>query len=167
MGIFLLSTPQVGWAAGDGAAVAEPLPAYQVTLTGYNAVPSQTDGDPFTTASGAYSNPDIVAARSVDLSDELPFGTVIDIEAGTSTANSCGYDVVKSQIGLRVIADSMNPKMHNKVDILLQTGSAARTLGLCPGMQVTVIGHIDVNKMPKNQEQLAQLLVSNEVASAQ
>ena len=57
MGFFLFS----------GANLAFPLsaaPSFTVTLTAYNAVPAQTDSDPFTTASGMYSNPDLVAARS-------------------------------------------------------------------------------------------------------
>ena len=49
-------------------------PTYSVAMTGYNAVPEQTDSDPTTTASGAYSDPDVVAARSVDLADELQIG---------------------------------------------------------------------------------------------
>jgi 3D (Asp-Asp-Asp) domain-containing protein len=88
-------------------------------MTAYNAVPEQTDGDPFTTASGAFSNPEVVAARSVDLKEELPFGTVIQIVPDASSSPSCGIGMVKEQLGYRVIADSMHPRKRNQVDILL------------------------------------------------
>src|SRR3989344_3796760 len=85
------------------------LPTYQVRMTGYNAVAAQTDSDPEITASGAYADPDIIAARSRDLADELPFGTVIAVTAASSSPE-CGYDLVDNLIGLRVIADTMNAR---------------------------------------------------------
>ena len=60
MGFLLLSS---GAAAMPARAAAPTLPSYTVTLTAYNAVPAQTDSNPLETASGAYSNPEVVAAR--------------------------------------------------------------------------------------------------------
>ena len=84
---MLLLTALMGFLLLSGAMSAMPahasaptLPDYPVTVTAYNAVPEQTDSDPFTTASGAYSNPEVVAARSQDLADKLPFGTIIELE---------------------------------------------------------------------------------------
>jgi 3D (Asp-Asp-Asp) domain-containing protein len=172
MGFFILSgttsgvTAQAGWMAASQAAPVT-APAYVVTMTGYNAVPGQTDGDPLTTASGAYSNPDIVVARSVDLADELPFGTVIEIDSA-STTSDCGYSSVKDHMGLRVVADEMNPRMRNKIDVLfgvddnVQQGgkmrNAANAIGFCRGTHIHVVGHIDIAHMPKTQAQLAALL---------
>jgi 3D (Asp-Asp-Asp) domain-containing protein len=143
-------------------------PSYSVSMTGYNAVPAQTDGNPDVTASGAYSNPDIVAARSVDLADKLPFGTVIEITAATSTPE-CGIDLVDHQIGLRVIADSMHPRMHNKIDILFdQTDQVrvggkltnpARVLGNCKNIEIRVVGKVDIQHMPKTQQELRLAVV--------
>ncbi len=137
-------------------------PAYQVAMTGYNAVPEQTDEDPYTTASGAFSDPDIMAARSRDLADELPFGTVIAVTAASSSVN-CGFDVVEDMIGLRVIGDTMNARMHNKVDILFdhetkvkvggKPTNPARAFGVCKTM-IEVVGHIDPRHMPKTQLEL-------------
>lgn len=171
MGFFIFTgAPQAGWAATD--AVSEPtpqveLPTYDVTMTGYNAVPEQTDSDPFTTASGAYSNPELVAARSVDLKDELPFGTVIAIVPNEPTSN-CGLAHVERTVGLRVIADVMHPRMRNKIDLLFDTKdyvkvggvtrNAARALGFCRNVQIVVVGKIDVSKMPKTQDQLVQMM---------
>lgn len=167
MGLFVLTSPQASWAAGNAPA---PLPSYEVNLTAYNAVEAQTDSNPLITASGAYSNPDIIAARSTDLADELPFGTVIAIEPSAATSSpGCGYDVVKDEIGLRVVGDSMNPRIHNTVDVLLEHSKSARTLGVCKDVTVVVVGHINMNKLsklPKTQEQLQAMLDNGALAIA-
>ena len=147
-------------------------PAYKtlsVAMTGYNAVPEQTDSDPYTTASGAYSDPDIVAARSVDLADELPFGTVIAISPA-STTPTCGLNVVGDMVGLRVIADSMHPRKRNQIDILLEVkpvgwkSNPAVTLGVCKNIQIQVVGHINISHMPHSQTELKAALAKAPLA---
>ena len=138
---------------------------YSVAMTGYNAVPEQTDGEPDTTASGAFSNPDIVAARSPDLADELPFGTVIEIVPSSATSsNNCGISNVEPFIGYRVIADSMHSRKRNQIDILFDSDVSARvggrsmnpaiTLGKCSNVSIRVVGYVDIKKMPKSQIEL-------------
>ena len=163
-GLFLLSGAGSAQAATTSPVLQAPIePAYTVSMTAYNAVKSQTDDDPFITASGAYSNPNIVAARSIDLASKLPFGTVIAIESATSS-RSCGYGAVGSLIGLRVIADSMNAKMRDKIDILLpqketiakgRIENPALVLGVCKDVTIKVVGHIDTANMPTTQSELA------------
>jgi 3D (Asp-Asp-Asp) domain-containing protein len=170
MGFFLLSGTN-GALPADAFAV-PPLHSYSVTLTAYNAVPSQTDNNPFITASGAYSNPEIVAARSRDLEKNLPFGTIIEIDGSSDMGNSCGYDVVSPIIGYRVIADTMNVRHSNTVDILFSTKSnytmqsgvkknASTILGICDGVTVRVVGYIDITNpknLPKTQVELASIV---------
>jgi len=177
MGFLLLSG--AGMIAPGAVAHADtpPIPvviSYQVAMTAYNAVPSQTDGDPFTTASGAYSNPEVVAARSQDLREELPFGTVIEIDGPTNKQNNCGYNVVSPILGYRVIADTMNARFTKRVDILFSTKSnyirsdgttqnASTILGVCHGVTVRVIGHLDpkhMSRLPKTQEALATIVAA-------
>lgn len=160
MGLLIMSN------AGASSLAMEPvLPTYTVSMTGYNAVPEQTDGDPHTTASGAFSDPDVVAARSVDLADELPFGTVIEIDTDSATSSpNCGLSVVDKHMGLRVIADSMHPRKRNQIDILLPNEKTVRAagkvvnpavaLGVCKGVTIKVVGKIDIKNMPKNQTEL-------------
>lgn len=150
------------------------LASYQVSMTAYNAVPGQTKPDPTYTASGAASNPEVVAARSRDLADELPFGTVIRIDAATSTPN-CGYNAVSDQVGYRVIADTMAARMTDKIDILLDQHDTvdlggmpmnpSKVLGLCSGVKISVVGHIDINDMPVTQTQLAAMVEDGAVAA--
>jgi 3D (Asp-Asp-Asp) domain-containing protein len=137
-------------------------------LTAYNAVPSQTDSNPFTTASGAFSNPEVVAARSSDLAYKLPYGTVIAIERAGSDTPSCNYGKVESQIGYRVIADAMNPRITNTVDVLLDQNKTVpvngrlinpgRALGMCGQVTIRVVGRIAVKDIPATQAELAKMV---------
>lgn len=171
MGFFLFS----GSAAALPASTPEPLPvlpSYTVALTAYNAVPGQTDDDPLTTASGAYANPEIIMARSQDLADELPFGTIVELEGPSVLGNTCGYRIVAPLIGYRVIADTMNARYTNRLDVLFSTKSnytlangstknASTILGICGGITARVVGHIESKnprRLPKTQAELAALV---------
>jgi len=169
MGFFILSGgASAQWAE---AAAIEPmqivLPSYQVTVTGYNAVPGQTDDTPFQTSIGAYTNPDIIAARSRDLAEKLPYGTVIAFDHDEASPD-CGYNVVEDRIGLRVVADAMNARMQNKIDILFsqhdyvtvggKERNAARAFGICKDVKIYIVGKIDTNHMPESQEELMAML---------
>lgn len=164
----------------DQAALAEPVPlsavpakSLSVLLTGYNAVPEQTDSDPFTTASGAYSNPEVIVAVSRDLRyGALPFGTVIALEAGPKD-NNCGFEVVEHLIGYRVVADQMHHRWEKKIDILLDQDdhvsiavngqpkkamNPAKALGMCRNITARVVGKIDIKDIPETQSQLATMV---------
>lgn len=163
IGLFALSGMggHTAFATTTTIAPSEPsYPSFTVAMTGYNAVAAQTDGDPHITASGAFSNPDIIAARSQDLAGELPFGTVIEVMAASSSPN-CGYGLVDQQVGLRVIGDSMHSRMRNKIDILFDMQDTVRAggketnpaiaLGVCKRVQIRVVGKIDMKNIPTTQ----------------
>ena len=176
MGVFLLSGSGSSDALSrlsDMASGTPSSPIYTVSMTGYNAVPGQTDNNPFDTASGVYADADLVAARSSDLADKLPFGTVIQlVPTDASSTPGCERSLVEPLIGLRVIADAMHPRKRNQIDILFHSDSAvkiaagkrmnpARALGMCKDVEIQVVGHIDVSKMPQSQVQLAEMLMAN------
>lgn len=178
MGFFLLPGGNVTEKAIAQAEVIQKVPVYDtrtVSITGYNAVPEQTDTDPLTTASGAYSNPEIVVARSVDLEEDLPFGTVVKIIVPDTTARSCGLPLVAHLIGYRVVADSMHPRKQNQLDVLFDVNTkvdlngkkvnAARVLGVCEEVEVHIVGSIDIKSMPKTQTELATRIGAAEFAS--
>lgn len=150
------------------------VPTYTVALTAYNAVPEQTDDTPFETASGAFSNPEVVAARTGDLADKLPFGTIIEIDgSNTTSGNDCGYSMVQKHIGYRVIEDGMNARLTNRVDVLFNTDinytnkntgavrNAADVLGICKNVTIKVVGYVDINHIPKTQAALAALVTGS------
>ena len=169
MGFLLLSGGALALPARAQAPEAPAQPTYMVTLTAYNAVPAQTDGDPFVTASGAYANPEIVAARSRDLAGELPFGTIIEIDSSNASKKTCGYDIVAPLIGYRVIADAMHARYTDRVDVLLGAKAtyasadkgmknAAQVLGICGSVAVRIVGHVDINRIPATQAELATIV---------
>lgn len=168
MGFLLLS----GTAAAPAPVAVPARPTYSVAMTAYNAVPDQTDESPFETASGAYSNPEVVAARSQDLAEELPFGSIIEVDGPAAAQESCGYGAVSSVIGYRVIADTMNARFTNRVDVLLdETPSyttadkgmknAAEVFGICKDVTIRVVGHVSVGRIPKTQKALVALVASS------
>lgn len=148
--------------------------AYQVKLTAYNAVPSQTDGDPSTTASGVASNSEVIAARSQDLAKELPFGTVVLITREGKDTPGCNFHTVEPYIGYRVIADTMNARWENRVDVELNTEDKvkiegktmdpAAALGVCDEVKVKVVGSLPISRIPDTQAELAQIFAPHEIA---
>ena len=150
-------------------------PTYNVKVTAYNAVPAQTDGDPFTTASGAYSNPEVVAARSRDLATSLPFGTVVALTRTAKDTPRCQFGKVEHLIGYRVIADSMNARIVNHVDVLFPVDKTVAVgnrmvnpsiaLGSCDQVTVRVVGKVSIKDIPKTQAELVRLVEGTELAS--
>ncbi len=152
-----------------------PIATHTVAMTGYNAVPEQTDGDPFTTASGAYSNPEIMAARSVDLKEELPFGTIIEIKSVNPKDKGCAYEFAEPFVGYRVIGDSMHPRKRQQIDLLFPADvkvkvgggrvmNPAVALGYCQGVEINVVGFVPIKNIPKTQIALKALVENGEFA---
>ncbi len=113
----------------------------------------------------------MVAARSRDFAEELPFGTIIKLSGPAEAGRNCGYDFAEPLIGYRVIADTMNARMHDHIDVLFDTDTTvhfgsralnpANALGACEGVTVTVVGFVDISrpsKLPKTQAELAALI---------
>lgn len=138
---------------------------YSVRMTGYNAVPEQTNEDPTTTASGARSNPDIVVARSRDLAEELPYGTIIEIVTSGEQENPCGLSSVEHAIGYRVVADTMHPRKKNQIDVMFEVNETVKVgkkhfnpalaLGICEEIEIRVVGFVDIKDIPTSQFALA------------
>lgn len=147
---------------------------YQVSMTAYNAVPGQTDANPFVTASGMASNHEVVAARSRDMAAELPFGTVIRVERSTKDTPSCRFSEVEHQIGYRIIADTMHWRWTQKIDVQLdhtdtvpvdgRMVNPALALGHCTGVTATVVGKVDMNNPPTTQAELAAMFATPALA---
>ncbi|MDB4992426.1 MAG: hypothetical protein JWL75_671 [Parcubacteria group bacterium] len=166
--VVIASTTPVAQLPASKVTLASAAVPLTTKLTAYNAVPAQTDNNPFWTASGAFSNPEVVAARSGDLASKLPFGTIIEIDRVYADTPSCGYSKVESQIGYRVIADAMNPRITNTVDVLLDQDNTVsyngrqinpgRALGLCGSVSIRVVGKMSVKDIPSTQAELAQMV---------
>lgn len=175
MAFFLLSSGGLSAAQvpTDFAEIAEAVgiasdvieyPTYAVRMTGYNAVPEQTNEDPLTTASGAYSHPEVVVARSRDLAEELPYGTIIEVIAREENKASCGFSTVEHLIGYRVVADTMHPRKTNQIDVMFEANDTVRVgkrrvnpalaLGVCTDIEIRVVGYVDIKDIPRSQLEL-------------
>ncbi len=163
IGLFLLSN-----VSATSSQTMPEFPAYTVAMTGYNAVPEQTDDSPDVTASGAYSNPAVIVARSVDLADKLPYGTIIAISHRAATSTNCGIATVGDKIGYRVVADSMHPRKRNQIDLLFAIADSVKidgketnpavALGVCTDVEIRVVGKIDISHMPHSQAELKKVV---------
>jgi 3D (Asp-Asp-Asp) domain-containing protein len=152
----------------------EDAESFTVKLTAYNALPEQTDANPFVTASGAASNAEVVAARSVDLAGVLPFGTIVEVTREGSDTEGCRFGAVEHLIGYRVIADSMHSRKRDQVDILLnhedtvsvhgKETNPAVALGLCSGVTVRPIGKMKISDIPETQEELRRIVEGDSFA---
>ncbi|HCM36685.1 MAG: hypothetical protein A3J30_01085 [Candidatus Wildermuthbacteria bacterium RIFCSPLOWO2_02_FULL_47_9c] len=83
----------------------------RVVVTAYSSTPEQTDGTPFTTASGKKVRDGIVAANM------LPLGTKIKIPALFGDK-------------IFVVEDRMHPKNYGKVDIWFPSRQEAKIFGV-------------------------------------
>lgn len=150
------------------------LDVYTVKLTAYNAVPEQTDHTPTVTASGAPTNPEVIAARSVDLAAALPYGTVIELTRDAADTESCRFAKVEHLVGYRVIGDSMHSRKRAQIDVLLDQADTvtvhgketnpAIALGFCSGVTARVIGRIPLSDLPETQEALRALVEDGALA---
>lgn len=171
-GFFILSGAQA--ASAPEAIASAQLPSYSVSMTSYNAVPAQTDGDPMVTASGLRSNPETIAARSRDLKEELPFGTIIAVEAPEGDTNNCRVNAVHHLIGYRVIGDTMAARMQNRIDILLDQNdkvnvggvptNPSRVLGVCGEVTIRVVGYMNLKDVPDTQDELVRMIEEAKLA---
>jgi 3D (Asp-Asp-Asp) domain-containing protein len=164
--IALNETPEIARSEGEEV--------YTVKLTSYNAVPEQTDDNPTVTASGVTTNPEVIAARSVDLKQVLPWGTVIALERSAPDTENCRFEKVEHLIGYRVIADSMHTRKRSQIDVLLDASDTVTVhgketnpslaLGVCGEVTIKVLGQVKLSEIPETQEELRRIVEGDKFA---
>ena len=103
-------------------------------MTAYTSVASQTDATPNLTASGAEAGPG-TAAASRDLLGRLPYGTRVEVVS--VSGEGCGGWVPETPL---TVADTMNARIENHLDVWLETEEQARNWGRCNAV-VRVMGN--------------------------
>ena len=98
-----------------------------VDITAYSSSASQTDDAPAITASGAVAGPGTVAV-SRDLLKRFPYGSEVEIIA--VSGDGCGGWVPETPL---TVADTMNARLKNHLDIWLGTTEQALNWGRCQG----------------------------------
>ena len=98
-----------------------------VEITAYSSSAAQTDDAPTITASGAVAGPGTVAV-SRDLLKRFPYGSEVEIVA--VSGDGCGGWVPETPLS---VADTMNARLKNHLDIWLETTEQALNWGRCQG----------------------------------
>ena len=96
-----------------------------VEITAYNSTVAQTDDDPTITASGAVAGPGTVAV-SRDLLERFPYGS--ELEIVSVSGDGCGGWVPETPL---TVADTMNARIENHLDVWLETTEQALNWGRC------------------------------------
>ena len=110
---------------GEEEANTKPSPTFEVEMTAYTSVASQTDATPNLTASGAEAGPG-TAAASRDLLERLPYGSQVEVVA--VSGEGCSGWVPETPL---TVADTMNARTKNHLDVWLATEEQARNWGRC------------------------------------
>ncbi len=111
--------------ASVDAQTAQLAASLTVEITAYNSTVAQTDGDPTITASGAVAGPGTVAV-SRDLLERFPYGSKLEILS--VSGSGCGGWVPETPL---TVADTMNARIQNHLDVWLETLEQARNWGRC------------------------------------
>ena len=107
---------------GSETAQLEPI---KVEMTAYTSAASQTDATPNLTASGAVAGPG-TAAASRDLLERMPYGS--QVEVVSVSGEGCGGWVPDTPL---TVADTMNARIENHLDVWLETSEQALNWGRC------------------------------------
>lgn len=110
--------------------------------TAYNSLESQTNSDPFTTATGVTTQSGIVAL-SRDLLESIPYGSVVEvvyIRPREGNPNGCGATMhtvrrLETLPGLNPgqfrVEDTMHPRKVDQLDMWLEHLEDAKRWGVC------------------------------------
>lgn len=109
----------------EAEVVAPERNTFTVEMTAYTSVPAQTDSTPNLTASGAETAPGTVAV-SRDLLERFPYGS--EIAVLSVSGPECGGYVPDTPL---TVADTMNARLENHVDVWLETLEQAQNWGRC------------------------------------
>lgn len=120
--VEILSVPQVEPEVGKRYATQgpDPNPRFVLRATGYNSLPSQTNSEPFITATGARTRWGIIAVSRDLLSRDIPYGSLVRIKDLGSYNNGRGYGQYQSMLdeqGLFVVEDTMNRRKTQQIDV--------------------------------------------------
>lgn len=96
-----------------------------VEMTAYTSLAAHTDGTPNVTASGAPAGPGTVAV-SRDLLRRFPYGS--ELVVLSVSGEGCGGWTPETPL---TVADTMNARLRNHVDVWLGTLEQAQNWGRC------------------------------------
>jgi 3D (Asp-Asp-Asp) domain-containing protein len=108
-------------------------PRYNVTATGYNSLPSQTDSTPHITSTGKRTSFGIIAVSRDLLGSVLPYGSIVRLRdlGNLSTGTGAGEykDLFETQ-NFFIVEDTMHARKSQQVDIWFARYDTAISWGI-------------------------------------
>jgi 3D (Asp-Asp-Asp) domain-containing protein len=116
-------------------ALAGPIanPTLEVRATAYNSLESQTNAQPFITATGAQTRWGIIAVSRDLLGFGLPYGSLVRLRDLGNFHNGRGYGAYQTLLdgtGLFVVEDTMHPRKLNQIDLWFADYASAVNWGV-------------------------------------
>jgi 3D (Asp-Asp-Asp) domain-containing protein len=107
-------------------------PVYSVRGTAYNSMVSQTNSQPFITATGARTGWGVVAVSRDLLGGDLPYGTLVRLRDLGNYHNGRGAGAYQDLLDdtVFVVEDTMHPRKRNQIDLWFADYAAAMAWGV-------------------------------------
>jgi 3D (Asp-Asp-Asp) domain-containing protein len=108
-------------------------PTLLVRATAYNSLESQTNSQPFITATGARTRWGIVAVSRDLLQSELPYGSLVRLHDHGNYHSGRGAGVFQSLLDATdvfIVEDTMHPRKRNQIDVWFQDYASAVNWGV-------------------------------------
>jgi 3D (Asp-Asp-Asp) domain-containing protein len=108
-------------------------PTLLVRATAYNSLESQTNSQPFITATGARTRWGIVAVSRDLLQSELPYGSLVRLRDHGTYHSGRGAGVFQSLLDATdvfIVEDTMHPRKRNQIDVWFQDYASAVNWGV-------------------------------------
>jgi 3D (Asp-Asp-Asp) domain-containing protein len=107
-------------------------PVFRLRATAYNSMVSQTDAQPFVTATGQRTRWGILAVSRDLLGADLPYGSLVRLRDLGSFHTGRGAGAYQSllQDTLFVVEDTMHPRKTNQVDLWFAEHASAVAWGV-------------------------------------
>jgi 3D (Asp-Asp-Asp) domain-containing protein len=107
-------------------------PVYDLRATAYNSMVSQTDSQPFITATGQRTRWGIIAVSRDLLGEELPYGSLVRLRDLGSFHTGRGAGAYQNLLDgtLFVVEDTMHARKTNQVDVWFADHASALSWGV-------------------------------------
>ncbi len=108
-------------------------PLLEVRATAYNSLESQTNSQPFVTATGAQTRWGIIAVSRDLLDFDLPYGSLVRLRDLGNFHNGRGYGAYQTLLDstdLFVVEDTMHPRKVNQIDVWFADYASAVNWGV-------------------------------------
>jgi len=107
-------------------------PVFTVRATAYNSLESQTDAQPFITATGTRTRWGIIAVSRDLLASDLPYGSLVRLRdlGGYHGGRGAGAYQALLDANLFVVEDTMHPRKQDQIDLWFADHASALAWGV-------------------------------------